>query len=314
MTIVPIYDAQGIQVNQLNIDDDIQYVNGRVQKGKKCYYKGIGMPYSCHMMLKFDKLKYEVLKKTDIFYLGYQVVKKCFKNKTGIFQEKYQPFFSDFIGTCGVKEGTIVLNSTIFEFSSVDVIDYVLYDEENVQSYYMLDYKCGRHSYLTEGGEPSRLRELLDYMIQNDWNFLWDKGAISDVSKYGLVSDVADLFISKELSHKLGTVYSILYSLMKLNKNKYIEFLVANDMKHFDQRSIIFNSIELLWRNGIDVSELFKYNTMNQNYKHIVLNYLIVGKNCAYCACDLYKDNGEKVKEQYVEMIEKQMSNIALVG
>jgi hypothetical protein len=313
MTIVPIYDAQGIQVNQLNVDDDIQYVNGRVQRGKKCYYKGIGIPYRYHTMLEFDD-QYDVLEKTDIFYLGYQVSKKCFKDKTGIFQEKYQPFFSDFIGTCGVKEGTIVLNSTIFEFSSVDVLDYVLYDEENVQSYYMLDYNCGRLSYLKNDGEPSRLRDLLDYMIQNNWNFLWDKGAISDVSPNGTVSDVADLFISDTLSHKLGTVYSILHSLMKLNPDKYMEFLQVNDLKHFDQRSLVFNSIELLWRNGIDVSEFFKYNKMNQNYKHIVLNYLIVGKNCAYCACDLYKDNGEKVKDQYVEMVEKQMSNIALVG
>jgi hypothetical protein len=310
MTIVPIYDAQGIQVNQLNIDDDIQYVNGRVQRGRNCYYKGIGIPYRYHTMLEFDD-QYKVVQKTDIFYLGYEVIKKCFEGKTGIFQERFQPFFPDFIGSCGVKEGTIVLNSTIFEFSSVDVLDYVLYDEENVQSYYMLDYKCGRYTYLTDGGEPDRLRDLLEYMIRNDWNFLWDKGSISDVSKYGLVTDVADLFVSRELSHKLGTVYSILHSLMKLNRDKYNEFLRVNNLNHVDQRSLVFNSIELLWRVGVDVSEFFKYETTNQNYKHIVLNYLIVGKNCAYCACDLYKNNGEKIKDQYVEMVEKQMSNIA---
>jgi len=312
MTIVPIYDSLGVKINELSIDDDIQHVNGRVSKGNKCYYKGVGVPYRYHTMLEFDDLRYEILEKTDIFYLGYQVAKKCFKGKTGIFQEEYQPFFPDFIGTCGVKEGTIVLNSTIFEFSSVDVLDYVLYDEENVQSYYMLDYKCGRYTYLTDGGEPSKLRDLLDYMIRNDWNFLWDKGAISDVSKYGLVSDVADLFISRELSHKLGTVYSILYSLMRLNPEKYMEFLQVNGLKHFDQRSLVFNSIDLLWKNGVDVTEFFKYESMNQNYKHIVLNYLVVGKNCAYCACDLYKNNGEKIKDQYVEMVEKQMSNMPL--
>lgn len=314
MTIVPIYNAQGVQVNELSIDDEIQYVNGRVQRGKNCYYKGIGIPYRYHTMLEFDDLRYKILQKTDIFYLGYQVIKKCFENKTGIFQEKYQPFFSDFIGTCGVKEGTIVLNSTIFEKSSVEVLDYVLYDEENIQSYYMLDYKCGRQSYLTDNGNPVKLRELLDYMIQNNWNFLWDKGAISDVSSEGLVSDVADLFISNELSHKIGTVYCILHSLMKLNFEKYNEFLQVNNLSHYDSRSLIFNAIEILHCNGVDVSEFFQYGTINQNYKHTVMNYLIVGKNCAYCACDLYKDNGEKVKDQYVEMIENQMSNIALVG
>lgn len=312
MTIVPIYNAIGIQVSELTIDDDIQYVNGRVQQGKKGYYKGIGVPYHYHTKLDFESSEYEVLQKTDIFYLGYQVVKKCFKDKTGIFQEPYQPFFSDFIGTCGVKEGTIVLNSTTFKKSSVDVLDYVLYDEENVQSYYLLDYKCNRKSYLTDGGNPVKLRELLDYMIQNDWNFLWDKGAIRDISPEGLVTDVADLFVSKSLIHKLGTVYSVLHSLMRLDFQKYNEFLNANNLGHYDLSSLIFNSIALLKLNDVDTSELMKYENYMHNYKHIVLNYLIVGKNCAYCACDLYKDTGEKIKDQYVDMIGKQMSSIVL--
>jgi hypothetical protein len=311
MTIFPIYDSLGVQINELSIDDDIQHINGRVSKGNKCYYKGVGVPYRYHTMLEFDD-QYDVIQKTDIFYLGYQVVKKCFEGKTGIFQERFQPFFPDFIGTCSVKEGTIVLNSTIFERSSVEVLDYVLYDTENVQSYYMLDYKCGRQSYLTNDGNPVKLRELLDYMIQNNWNFLWDKGAISDVSPEGLVSDVADLFISNELSHRIGTVYCILHSLMKLNPEKYMEFLQANNLMHYDSRSLIFNAVEILHLNGVDVSELFAYDTINKNYKNIVMNYLIVGKNCAYCACDLYKNNGEKIKDQYVEMIEKQMSNMPL--
>jgi hypothetical protein len=312
MTIFPIYDSLGVQINELSIDDDIQHINGRVSKGNKCYYKGVGVPYRYHTMLEFDDLRYEVLEKTDIFYLGYQVSKKCFKGKTGIFQERYQPFFPDFIGTCSVKEGTIVLNSTIFEKSSVEVLDYVLYDEENVQSYYMLDYTCGRQSYLTNDGNPVKLRELLDYMIQNNWNFLWDKGAINDVSPNGTVSDVADLFISDTLSHKIGTVYCILHSLMRLNPEKYMEFLQVNDLKHFDKRSLVFNAVNLLHMNGVNVDELFEYENINQNYKNIVLNYLVVGKNCAYCACDLYKNNGEKVKDQYVEMVENQMSNMPL--
>lgn len=313
MTIVPIYNADGLQVNELKIDDEIQYVNGRVQKGKNCYYKGVGVPYRYHTRLDFNDA-YDVIQKTDIFYLGYQVIKKCFLGKTGIFQERYQPFFPDFIGTCSVKEGTIVLNSTLFEKSSVDVLDCIPYDVENDQYYYMLDYSCGRQSYLTDNGSPVKLRELLDYMIQKDWNFLWDKGAINDVTPDGRISDVADLFISDSLSHKIGTVYCILHSLMRLNEEKYSEFLKVNNLTHFDQRSLIFNSIEILHLNGVDVSELFTYEKINQNYKHIVMNYLVTGKNCAYCACDLYKNNGEKVKDQYVEMVAQQMRNIIIAG
>lgn len=314
MTIVPIYNSQGVQISELQIDDEIQYLNGRVQKGNKGYYKGIGIPYRCHAMVEYNDLEYEVLEKTDIFYLGYTVIKNCFRGKTGIFQERFQPFFPDFIGSCSVKEGTIVLNSTIFGRSSVEVLDYVLYDETNAQSYYILDYKCGRQSYLSNNGNPHKLRALLDYMIQSDWNFLWDKTAINDVSSEGLVSDMADLFISNDLSHKIGTVYCILYSLMKLNPNKYTEFLKVNNLRHSDPRSLIFNTVEILHLNDVNVKELFAYNTLDKIYKNIILNYLVVGKNCAYCACDLYKHNGEKIKEQYVKMIEKELSNIALVG
>jgi hypothetical protein len=311
MTVVPIYNSLGEQINELKIEDDIEYLNGRVSKGSSCYYKGVGIPYAGHTALEFDKSQYEALGKTDIFYLGHMVNKHCFVGKTGIFQERYQPFFPDFIGTCGVKEGTIVINSIAFEKSSVEVLDCVMYDEENVQAYYMLDYKCGRQSYLTNDGNPVKLRELLDYMIQNDWNFLWDKGAINDVSPNGEVSDVADLFKSDTLSHKIGTVYSILYNLMQLSPEKYMEFLRVNNLKHSDQRSVVFNSIELLYQNSVDISPFYMYDTNNKNYKHTVMNYLIVGKNCAYCACDLYKDNGEKVKDQYVEMVEEQMSNFS---
>ena len=43
MVDVPIYNKQGEQVDTFHIDDDtLEYVNGRVNKGSKCYYKGSG--------------------------------------------------------------------------------------------------------------------------------------------------------------------------------------------------------------------------------------------------------------------------------
>ena len=44
-----------------------------------------------------------MIQNTNIFYLGYSVCRKSWKNKVGIFQERYQPFFPDFIGACSVK-------------------------------------------------------------------------------------------------------------------------------------------------------------------------------------------------------------------
>ena len=308
MIKVPIYNSSGIRINEFTINDDVDFVTGRVQKGKNCYYKGIGVPYRSHSVLTIsDENEYEFIEKCDIFYVGFNVIKTSYKNKIGIFQEKYQPFFSDFIGTCGVKEGTILLNSMSFEKSSVEVLDCVNYDKENDQYYYMLNYSCNRKSYLSYEENPKKLRELLDYMIVNDWNFLWDKAAINDISVEGTVTDVADLFISDLLSHKLGTVYSLLHSLMRLNPEKYLRFLHENNLEHQDDRSLVFNAIELLHLNNVDVSEIFKYDTINQVYKNAVMNYIIIGKNCAYCACDLYKDQGEEIKEKYIDLIGKQL-------
>lgn len=308
MTIVPIYDNKGLQIDQLNIDDDIQYIDGRVSRGKNCYYKGVGTKYNTQCMIDVTD-EYEVISKSDIFYVGYNVVKKCFVDKFGIFQERYQHFFPDFIGACSVKEGPIVLNSTIFEKSSVDVIDYIEFDKENHQSYYKLNYKCNRKTYLNEG-KPKNLRELIDYTIKNDWNFLWDKTSIRDISAKGLVTDVADLFVSNELHHKVGSVYSILYSLGRLNNKKYLEFLRYNNLPHIDDRSFVFNAIKLLTMNGIDVSMLVPYQNATQVYQHVILNYIVNGKNCAYCACDMFAPYGEHVKNQYVENAKKQFARV----
>lgn len=311
MTEIFVYNTEGNIVNNLKIDDEISYVSGRVHKGKNVYYKGLGVPYNGHSLLEVNKPEdYSYVEKSNVFYIGNAVSKKCYENKTGIFQERYQPFFPDFIGSCGIKEGTIVINSIAFERSSVEVLDCIEYDIENQQFYYSLNYKCDRKSYLKNDGDPYKLRDLLDHMIANDWNFLWDKGAINDVSSDGRVSDVADLFISNELKHKLGTIYSILYSLEKLNRQKYDEFLSICGLNHKDSRSFIFNAAKILDKNNVNVNEMFTEKTINKIYKSIVLNYLVSGKNCAYCACDLYKNNGDKITEKYKVMISEQLKNL----
>jgi hypothetical protein len=311
MTEILIYDLTGNIINNVKINDIISYVSGRVHKGKNVYYKGLGVPYKNHYVYNITSSKeYSTIKKSEIFYVGNLVAKKCFENKTGIFQERYQPFFPDFIGSCGIKEGTIGLNSIIFEKSSVEVIDCVEYDSENQQFYYVLNYKCNRKNFLNNDSDPHKLKELLDFMLLSDWNFLWDKSAINDVSADGRVSDVADLFVSSDIKHKLGTVYSILYSMGKLNFSKYLEFLDSCNLKHEDERSFVFNAIKILEHNKVNVSELFIKNSINKNYKNIVLNYLIAGKNCAYCACNLYQDNGDKVAKKYKEIVSEQLKNL----
>lgn len=305
MFFFSIYDQNGIEIDKIGINDDIEYLDGRVHKGKRSYYKGVGVPYDVHAVsydMHIDTNQYELLRDSDIFYLGNIVRKKCFVGKKGVFQELFQPYYPDFIGSCSVKEGPLVINSITFERSSVEVYDCIEFDTANQQYYYTLDYKCNRQQYVNQGN-PSDLRELLDFMVVNDWNFLWDKKAINDISYDGRVSDVADIFKSDTLSHKLGTVYSVLYSLGQLYPHKYNEFLFHNNLTHENDSSFVFNSVLLLDQNGVDISELFPFELSEENYKFIIKHYLITGKNCAYCACDLFIDQGDAVRDNYLNSV-----------
>lgn len=313
-TQVPVYDYQGNQVDAFSVPDNLEYIGGRVSKGDKCYYKGAGAPYARHLVNDYNPDDgYTLLEETGIIYGPYSVSKDAFAGKHGVFQERYQPFFPDFIGSCSIKEGPLVINSMTFERSSVDVIDVVEFDQQNQQSYYALDYLCGRRGYVEYAGSPSSLTDLLQYMISSDWNFLWDKNAIGDVSFDGRVTDLADLFQSTQLVHKLGTVYSIHYSLAIASPEMYVAFLYHNGMDHYDARSFIDNSVGMLERWGVDTSDLYVSTDDDdddeyENYKHRVLNYLIRGKNCANCACDLFVDSGIQVMNQYIEDVTDQFS------
>lgn len=305
MTIVPIYNSYGEQVNVLEINDNLQHVNGRVSKGNKHYYKGAGAPYHGQFLSNDPHLNiygYNILSFSDVFYMGPYASKRCFENKTGIFQEKYQPQFTDFIGGCGVKELSIIENSEEFELSSVDVIKAENYDKENQQYYFVLDYTCERKKYL-DNGNPKDLLLLLEYMIKNDWNFIWDKTSIEDISYNGFVSDVGDIFKSGSLGNKLGTIYSVIYSLGKLRPDKYQDFLRESKLQHNNDMSFVYNAVVLLHNFGVDVSE-FTDKTPVENYKNAVLNYLVTGRNCGDCC---YIELGDKIREQYIFQTKTQL-------
>jgi hypothetical protein len=295
--VVSVYDASGHQISSLSIGDTLKYVGGRICIGQNgLYYKGVGIPYVDHYVLNPDD-QYKVLEHSKIDYLGYNVIKKSFENLTGIFEEKYQPQFSDFIGSCGNKELSIIENENDFKLSSLKLKKAINWDKTNNQYYFIVDYLCGRRKYMN-GGDPNQLKDLLRYMIENDWNFIWDKTSINDVSYNGLVTDIADIFRSSSLSHKLGTIYSILYSLAHINKMKYHEFLLALKYNHATDMDYIFNAVRFLKDCGVDISELYVDAGDFVLYEHIVRNYLLTGRNCAHCS---YDDLGEKVMNSYIE-------------
>lgn len=298
MTEINVYGLNGEVVNVLCVDDVVEPPSkGRVSKGTKHYYKGFGVSYTQHHIAKrnFNNIDYDFINKSDIFYLGYKVQRKSFVGKFGIFQERFQPMFTDFIGTCGVKELSIIENSLFFERSSADIIKSVQHDTENNQYYFILNYKCGRKRYL-DCGNPVDLKALIDYTLQSDWNFIWDKDSITDISYNGLVTDVGELFVSKQLENKLGSVYSILYSLGKQDFNKYIDLLDLYQLQHHDDKSYIFNSVDILKHNGYIIDSV--YNDRNKDYQHLILNYLVTGRNCGHCSL---VNVGESIKQHYIE-------------
>ena len=56
---IKIFDSDGKIKDALSINDEIDFsvVDGRVLKGTKCYYKGIGVPYSSHFIPVMMRLR-----------------------------------------------------------------------------------------------------------------------------------------------------------------------------------------------------------------------------------------------------------------
>lgn len=295
--LIPIWDEEGFPIDYLTLDEKVEFFDGRISKGlnSNLYYKGIGINYDHHYFLIPDQ-NYDIVEHTDIDYLGYKVVKNCFRNRFGIFKEKYQPQFPDYIGTCSTRELSMIENGEDFKFSSAQVIKAINWDTVNHQYYLKLNYKCDRRKYIHEGN-PKSLEKLLSYMIENNWNFIWDKDSITDISYNGLVTDSADLFRSSELKHKIGTIYSVFYSLSK-HRNKYEEFLSELKYNHESQMSFVTNSILFLKERSIDISSLLVDKNLEKTYQNTVLNYLVRGKNCGHCS---YDGLGDKIMNNYIE-------------
>ena len=48
MRMIDVYNKDGDIVNSIDLKDTINYVDGSVSKGEKCYYKGFGIAYVSH--------------------------------------------------------------------------------------------------------------------------------------------------------------------------------------------------------------------------------------------------------------------------
>ena len=62
---------------------------------------------------------------------------------------------------------------------------------------------------------------LIEYILCENFNSAWDKNLWADIMCCGYVRDLADWYVSDEPSHKLGTIYALLHSLMEADKYLY---------------------------------------------------------------------------------------------
>jgi len=298
-TIVPIIDKTGESIALIQVDDTLEYIGGRVCKGEKFYYKGLGGIYKYHHSLTKE---YDVIGPAEVFYYGYKLQNPKWVNKFGIFMERMQPFFSDWCFGCGKKELRLAENIRTFKKASVTIDNIVKWSDENGgQYYFVLNYDCGRKKYLQEP-HPQELLDLLEYMLAEDWCVPWDKGFISDITYDGRVSDAADMFKSRVFKHKLGTVYSALHSLWQKDKkafNEVAKLLGAEEAPTVDGlwTGVYIVSVSYCFVKGVPTILPDKSDTIDVA-KWLIRDTLLLGRNCAAVE-DVRK--GNPVIKQYVK-------------
>lgn len=295
MKEISIYAPSGDIVNTLTLPEDVEFVSGRTSKSKDLYYKGVGSSYKQHATL--SPSKYRVIGQNPVFYYGTDVENLKWKGKFGIFQERFQPYFSDFIGACGPKEQSIEDKSKEFPFSAVSVVDRVDYDKENQQSYYILRYTSPRNHFIDDG-KTTRFLDLVDCMLHEGWNFPWDKASVRDINREGCVTDVADMFRSYNPIHKFGTLYSILFSTFQIAPTMYHKLSKQLGLKPHGIEGIPFAVFFVMGQLGCRVPMRQDITDKESMYVHLVGNILLRGRNCASVedeAC------GTEIMMQYVD-------------
>jgi hypothetical protein len=276
-------------VTEVELSERVVWVGGRSGIGESgLWYKGIGTVYSYHYAKERDD-KCVVVDRG--VYDSYVVQYRPWVNKFGIFQERMQWYFSEWIGGAGKREEKIIRNADEFSFSAVRVVDVIqVMDMHNV---YVLEMKGGKRVCEDVG----KIMRLLDMMLSSGWNFPWDKGAIRDINEEGLVTDVADLFRSDDVKHKFGTVYAMLYSMRVLLSDVAEEFGRRFKVS-LELKELPFTCLRVMKKLGQDISEIWdgKIKWSWDGYKSLVLDVLMEGVNCAGLEFSKY---GEEVKKWY---------------
>lgn len=216
---IPIYNNHGIQIDEVKLPQKIIPTPRRRCPCSKehVFFKGGGIIYRGNYTNITDD-KMIIVSQNASEYQKYYIVHPKVFHKFGIFTFPHQPVFSDCEGGCGKKEKNILTMQEKFEYSAIkeiiDVID-VPIPEHNIYAYRLKT---------VQGSYKDTLR-FIEYILSENYNSAWDKNIWDDIMGYGYLRDLADWFESKELRHKLGTIYGLLNSLLKADKYTYEEIV-----------------------------------------------------------------------------------------
>jgi hypothetical protein len=281
MSIIKVYDTQGFLIDIFLITPTLTYIGGRISKGEDgLFYKGSGLFYKYHYAK--DPSGCKIITEMRDSFFRYRVINPKYEGKNGIFLDTFFPIFSEYMGSCGIRESDIIPHSVEFGRSDVEVIDYIKIGTYNDVEcgFYKIHYRSGRCSFL-ESGCSKVLVDLIDYMVKEGWNFPWDKECISDISCNGTITDVADLYKSFSFQSKIGTVFCILDRLAQKSIEKYINLINYMNIRRGYSFNIPIVAMYLLYTLGVDSYNLIGCNN-REELPLKVKECLVSGRNCHY--------------------------------
>lgn len=226
--IIPIFNEDGVKIDEFHLKEEIMPVPRRrcAISESGIFYKGSGIIYMGHYVNYCDD-KVKLVSKTNSIYEKFNVVYPNLYGRYGIFTFQHQPIFSDFEGACGKKEKRILEIQKKFKYSAIELIDVI---DIPIQNHSIYKYKLKE----LKGNYEDTLN-LIQYILQENYNTAWDKNVWDDIVCFGYIRDLADWFISNRFSNKLGTVFAFLSSLSK--KNKYLYESIVRELTGLEQLS-----------------------------------------------------------------------------
>jgi hypothetical protein len=294
---VPIYTDKGEQVDELKLPEKFMPIptkrGGFGRSG--IYYKGSGIVYTNHLgnePIPQEKVTVKAIGRTGIVYEKYLLCYPMLVGKHGIFTFRHQEIFTDCEGGCGKKEQKILENQKIFERTAIEEIVDVI--PIGIPEHYIYGYRLKP----VKGGIDVTL-DLIQYVLENNWNTAWDKNLWSDILGFGYVRDVADWFQSGELNHKIGTVYALLNSLYRDDITLYAQLLLRSvGLYSFEKNKMLYYSALIVKKYCPKQTEnlnLEEWDTMC--YERLFM-LLVSGKACCHLEDE---EKWRWVREYYIK-------------